>query len=130
MCWPSSRAGLSHPHLPSSRPSDIPHSRCKVESISSRPLLSGNSTLPSGTPAAPLVFFSPPCLAGVAKLCLPPPRAREGTVGAEREPQCSVHWCIMTPFMGWVENLVGKQWNYFYENGSPHGQGLGTLAHK
>lgn len=24
---------------------------------------------------------------------------------------------------------MGKQWNYFYEAGSPHGQGLDRLAH-
>lgn len=49
-------------------------------------------------------------------------------MGAESEPQGSVHWCIMTLFTGWVEYSVGKQWNYFYENGFPHGQGLGRLA--
>lgn len=50
-------------------------------------------------------------------------------MGAESEPQCSVRWCTMTLFMGWVGNWVGNQRNYFYEKGCPSGQGLGRLAH-
>lgn len=44
-------------------------------------------------------------------------------MGAESEPQCSVHCCIMTLFMSWAENSVGKQCNSFMRTALPLGRG-------
>ena len=103
------------PSPPLSRPPPVFHPHLLQTGA---PVLSQRHTLcsPGTSLASP-----PPCSAS------PSPRAWEGTVGAEIEPQCSIHCCIMTLFMSWAENSVGKQCNSFYEDSSPPGQGLGRI---
>lgn len=76
----------------------------------------------SNIPLYPTFLLQPHLHGRVAKLCLPLPHSQGGDRGSESEPQCRVRWCTMTPFMGWVGNWVGNQWNYFYEKGCPSGQ--------
>lgn len=44
-------------------------------------------------------------------------------MGAESKPQCSVHCCIMTLFMGWVENSAGEPGTIFMRLALPMGRG-------
>lgn len=116
VCWPTSPPS---PHVVRTPTFPLPPA-CHLPASLITPH-GGEGSLGLGLP-------SPRPLTGVAKLCLPSPRAREGTVGAEG----SLHACprrIMTLFMGRVETWSGKQGKYFYENSSPRGQGLGGLAH-
>lgn len=123
VCWPAQTPS----RLPSSWPPNVPQADVgwtpQLQALWSG--LSLNDAVLGTVPSAPRASPAAPSSSSAS----PAPRAREGTVGMESRPQCSVHWCIMTLFMGWVENSIGKQCNYFYEDSSPNGQGLGRLAH-
>lgn len=78
------------------------HGRCEVEGPPSAAVWERDP--PLQTVAWPRPWL-PPCLlhpipvAGWPSAASPTPRAREGTVGAESEPQCHIHCCIMSLFI-------------------------------
>lgn len=104
---PSPRSDSSSPtsRVPPSRPSK-PSPTALLRRASPRPLQSGPSD--AGMPWEQYPHLPASGTLRGPGSASPSPRAREGTVGAESKPQCSVHCCIMTLFMGWVENSVGE----------------------
>lgn len=73
----------------------------------------------SGIPTCPLQA----CSMARWPVLPPPPLGQGGDRGSRNKPQCSVHCCIMTLFMGWVENSAGEPGTIFMRLALPTGRG-------